>query len=218
MTTPRSTFQNLLQELRTRRWTQVALVVMVLLCAYVFWPETPTAKGKRPGGGQSSARMEATQLQALRGLSDLAQLHRAGELPNEDRAYRDLFLFDTPPPPAPKPKPLPPPPPPSPEDIKAAQLRAARQSEQNSQPAQLRYLGHLDSRVSGRIGAFMKGEEPVTLKKGQLVSPKWRLQELTDETAVFQNMVYADIRYTLRATEAQAGKSPTAGRAQSNEF
>ena len=50
------------------------------------------------------------------------------------------------------------------------------------------------------------------------MSPKWRLQELTDETAVFQNMVYADIRYTLRATEAQAGKSPTAGRAQSNEF
>ncbi|MBP1628412.1 MAG: hypothetical protein H6Q00_2887, partial [Holophagaceae bacterium] len=111
-----------------------------------------------------------------------------------------------------------PPPPPSPEELKAAQLRAARQAEQSTQPTQLRYLGHLGNRSSGRIGAFMKGEEPLTLKKGQLLNPKWRLQELTDETAIFQNQTFTDMRYTLRATEAQAGKSHAAGRAQSNEF
>ncbi|WP_005037315.1 hypothetical protein [Holophaga foetida] len=218
MTAPRTSFQNLLQELRTKRWTQVALVVMVLLCAYVFWPEAPKGRGRTASGSQSSTRLEPAQLQALRSLGDLAGLRRAGELPGEDRMYRDVFLFDTPPPPAPKPKPLPPPPPPSPEELKAAQLRAARQAEQGTQPSQLRYLGHLESRSSGRIGAFMKSEEPITLKKGQLVNPKWRLQELTDETAVFQNLTYTDMRYTLRATEAQAGGPQSASRAKSNEF
>lgn len=169
-------------------------------------------------GSQSSARLEPALLQSLRGLGDLAKLHRAGEVPKEDRMYRDIFLFDTPPPPAPKPKPLPPPPPPTPEEIKAAQLRAARQAEQGAQPAQLRYLGHLGNRSSGRIGAFMKGEEPLTLKKGQLVNPKWRLQELTDETAVFQNLTFTDMRYTLQATESHISGNRPAGRASTNEF
>lgn len=213
-----SPMKNLLQELKAKRWIQVALAVVVLLCVYVFWPEAPKGKRRHAAGGPTSSRLETAQLQALRSLGDLAKLHKAGEPPKEDRMYRDLFLFDTPPPPAPKPKPLPPPPPPTPEEIKAAQLRAARNAEQSTQPTQLRYLGYLERRSAGRIGAFMKGEESLTLKKGQLASPKWRLMELTDETAVFQNITYSDMRYTIRAVEAHAGGPRGTGRAKTNEF
>jgi hypothetical protein len=218
MTAANSPLKNLLQELKTKRWIQVTLGIVVILCIYVFWPDAPKTRKKASNGSSASSRLEPAQLQALQNLGDLAKLHRAGELPKEDRMYRDIFLFDTPPPPAPKPKPLPPPPPPTPEEIKAAQLRAARQAEQNAQPHQLRYLGYLGNRSSGRIGAFMNGEEPVTLKKGQMANPRWRLKELTDETAVFQNLAFKDMHYTLRATESQIGGPNSAGRAKSNEF
>nr|WP_320131390.1 hypothetical protein [uncultured Holophaga sp.] len=214
-----SGLKGLVHELKTKRWIQVALALIILLGIYVLWPDSHAPRRRGSGQGGSSTRIEPAQLQALKGLADLARLHRAGEMPKEDRLYRDVFLFDFPAPPPPKPKPVPPPPPPTPAELAAAKLKAARLAEQGAQPSQLRYLGYLNNVSSGRIGAFMKGEESITMHKGDLANPRWRLTELTDDHATFQNLTYADLRYTLRAIDAQGGgRTGPGSRAQSNQF
>jgi hypothetical protein len=207
------------QELKSSRKTQVALVALVLVLGYLLWPATPQRKS-RPA---TASRFLVTPqdehyLESLQKLRDLTQLDQAGELPDEGRMYRDLFLFDMPPPPPPPPpKPIPPPPPPPPPtqaELEAARLAQARQEATNSRPQTLRYLGYMGRLSTGRIASFLKGEEIVSLRVGDLASPNWKVVAITDTYAEFQHLKFQDIRYRTEATDRQgnASTSPT------NEF
>jgi len=202
-----------LQELKTSRKLQGALVGLVFLL-WLLWPTAakPVVRGQATGAAPLGDR----QSSELRKLPDLSRLDKAGELPHEDRMYRDLFTFDTPPPPPPKALPPPPPPlPPTPEQLAAELARRARDQEANSKPADLRYLGYLGTKAAGRLGAFMKGDEPVTIKMGELANPKWRLVKLTEASAEFQNLKYPDLKHRIDAVETQSGRP---GGGATNEF
>ena len=135
----RINFKDLLQELKSNRKTQIALGALVLILAYLLWPGTGTQKPRTATTGRTLLTpVDDRYLESLRRLRDLTKLDQAGELPDEGRMYRDLFLFDMPaPPPPPPPKPLPPsppPPPPTPAQIEAAKLAQARQEATNTRP------------------------------------------------------------------------------------
>lgn len=203
-----------LQELKTNRKTQAALIGFALVLGYLLWPEPPR-RAARPTGTNlpATAAVGNRQLDSLKKLEDLTRLDRAGELPPEGRVYRDLFLFDMPPPPPPPPpKPLPPPPPPpppTPEEIEAARLAQARQEATNSRPQALRYLGYMGRASTGRIGSFRKGEEIIALRIGDLANPTWRLTALTETYADFENLKFPDIRYRAEARDTQGPSTST---------
>jgi hypothetical protein len=81
----------------------------------------------------------------------------------------------------------------------------------------MRYLGYLGTASTGRLGAFMRGEDPVTIKQGDLANPHWRLVKLTDLAAEFQNQKYPDLRHKLDAVDS-AGQAGRTIQAPSNEF
>jgi hypothetical protein len=206
-----------LQELKTSRRIQVALVSLPVLL-WLLWPSSPAAPAGRGASGARAANLALDDRQAgeLDKLPNLAKLDKTGELPKEDRMYRDLFTFEGPPPPPPPPLPPPPPPPPPTQaQLEAEALRQARAQENGTKPADLRYLGFLASPSAGRLGAFMRGEEPITIKQGALANPHWRLVKLTDISAEFQNLKFADLRQKLDAVDLQGGR---AGAAPSNDF
>ena len=208
-----------IQELKSNRKTQLALIVLVLVLGYLLWPETP----KKQAGPASSphaipAPFDEHRLESLQKLKDLTKLEQAGELPKEGRMYRDLFLFDMPappPPPPPKPvKPPPPPPPPTPEELAAMRLAQARQEATNSRPQTLRYLGYMGRPSTGRIGSFSKGEMILSIRLGDLASPNWKLVALTDTYAEFEHLKFPDIRYRAEAKDQQGTSTPST----TNEF
>lgn len=196
----------MLQEVRSSRRLQVALGGLPVL-VWLLWPEPSAGPPRRTPRAAAGALGEA-QTRELRKLPDLARLDRAGELPPDARLFRDPFLFEGPPPPPPPPHP--PPPPPTPEQLAAQALREARAREEAGRP-RLRYLGYLGSAGSGRLGAFMNGEEPVLLRAGDSVKPGWRLVKLTEIGAEFQNLAFPDLRHRIDAADAQAppAKRPT---------
>jgi hypothetical protein len=55
------------------------------------------------------------------------------------------------------------------------------------------------------VGAFMKGEEPVTLVQGTVLKERWKLITILDTRAEFQNTKYPDLRLVLEAREASGG-------------
>jgi hypothetical protein len=196
------------QELRSNRRTQAALVGFALILAYalytIFAPDAP--KGRRIADAKTGASLDARQLQGLRRLPDLAALDKAGELPPPGKVQRDLFMFEAPPPPPTvKVKPPPPPPPPTPEEIAARQMAEEKAREFATRPQDLRYLGFFKGSPSGTVGAFMKGEEPVTLTLGTLTKDRWKLVSILDAKAEFQNTKYPDLRYVAEAREASGG-------------
>ena len=194
----------MLQELRSNRKTQAALAGFVLVMAYLLWPEAPRAR--RAAGDRPAGSMDPRQLQGLRRLPDLASLDRAGELPRDAKVQRDLFLFEAPPPPpAAKVKAPPPPPPPTPEELAAQKLAQEKAAEYASRPQDLRYLGFFKGSPAGLVGAFMKGEEPVTLVQGTVLRDRWKLVSVLDTKAEFQNTKYPDLRMVLEAREASGG-------------
>ena len=206
-----------LQELKTNRRLQVGLGCLPILI-WALWPSGPATPARRGPAGprQAGLALDPRQSQELQKLPDLSKLDQSGELPKEDRMYRDLFQFEGPPPPPPPPKPPPPPPPPPTQaELDAQALKRARDQETSTRPQDLRYLGYLGTPQAGRLGAFMRGEDPVTLKQGDLVNPHWRLVKLTDLAAEFQNLKFGDIKHTLHAVETQGGRP---GMAPSNDF
>jgi len=214
-------FKAFMHELKTNRKTQVAVVLMPLTLAgmiYFLAFDNPTpSKGKKTTGSITTS-LGDQQTQALNKLPDLAKLDKAGEVPREDRMYRDLFTFDLPAPPPPKPVkvvPTPPPPPPTPEQIAAEKLRAARQTEQNAKPQTLRYLGYMGNSSSGRIGAFMKGEDSIPMRKGDMAGPQWRLQTLNENFAEFENLKFPDLKFRIEAGGDSRAAAPSV---QNNEF
>ena len=207
----------LLQELKTNRRTQGMLVLFVIVLVWL-WPSAPKKKAG-PGrvGSMQAAGLDDRQIAALQKLPDLAKLDMAGELPNETKMHRDLFLFEgVPPPPPPPPPPSPPPPPPTEAELKAMADRAARESMLATRPQALRYIGFLESKSSGLIGAFFKGEEPFTFTIGHMENTNWKLVKLGDTQAEFQNTKYADMRMVLEVRD-YAG-SASSGAHVTNEF
>ena len=199
--------QAMLQELRANRRTQMALGAFVLVLAFTLYtilaPDAP--KAKRPLVAGVGAGLDPRQLAGLHKLPDLAALDRAGELPPGAKVRRDLFLFEAPAPP-PKPvKPPPPPPPPTPAELEAQRLAQEKAAEFASRPQDLRYLGFFKGNPAGLVGAFMKGEEPVTLVQGALLRDRWKLVAIRENRAEFQNTKYPDLRMVLEAREASGG-------------
>jgi hypothetical protein len=187
------------QELRSNRRLQVGVGALPVLL-WLLWPSGPQGPVRRTTRAAAPALAEPLA-RDLRKLPDLARLDRAGELPGDDRLYRDLFLFEAPPVPAPPP---PPPPPATPEQLAAQALEAARAREYGNRP-QWRYLGFLGTARSGPLGAFMKGDEPLAFRVGDRVSPGWELVKLADTAAEFRNLTYPDLRHRLDAVDARAG-------------
>ncbi len=212
-----------LDELKGNRRTQVALLGLVAVggfMAYTLLDSGPAPRKTRTPAGVVTGGLSDTQVQQLRPLRHLATLGRAGQLPGEDRMYRDLFTFDMPPPqPEPvKPVRYEPPPPPrekTQEEIDRDNLEAAMATEERQKPSDLRYIGYFGNERRGRFGAFMKGEEPRSLKVGELANPAWRLVEVTKEAAVFQNLKFESLKHRANLTEASGG--PGGGRPV-NEF
>jgi hypothetical protein len=60
----------------------------------------------------------------------------------------------------------------------------------------------------------MKGDEPVTYKQGDLVGTQWRLVKLTDASAEFQNLKFADLKHRIDAIELKGAS----GSAPANQF
>jgi type IV secretory pathway VirB10-like protein len=206
-----------LQELKSNRRLWVGLVAIPVL-VYLLWPSAPASRPVRAAARSATPVLDDRQSRELQKLPDLTGLNRAGELPGEARMYRDLFLFEgPPPPPPPPPPPAPPPPPPTPEQLAAEALRQDKARENASRPQNLRYLGFLGNASAGRLGAFMKGEDPVTIRQGDLANPHWRLTRLTPTAAEFQNVKYAELRHKLDATDA-GGAGGRPGFAPANEF
>lgn len=196
----------LLQELKTNRRTQAAVVAFALVLGWMVWTLGSSDAPKRPRVERASAgsSLDPRQVQSLKKLPDLAALDKAGELPPAPKLVRDLFVFDAPKPPPPPVKPPPPPPPPTPEQLEQQRVAQEKQSELAMVNTGLRYLGYMEGSPAGTIGAFMKGEEPVTLVVGGVYLNDWKLVSVTDVSARFQNTKYTDLTATLNATDSSA--------------
>ena len=207
----------LLAELKTNRRTQVALGVFVVILAWMLWPEPPK-KRRAATSGSGNAYVDPKALGSLRRLPDLAALDQAGELPVIPKLLRDPFLFEAPQPPPPPVKVVPPPEPPpkTPEQLEAERIQAEKTAESATKPQDLRYLGFLKGTPAGQVGAFMKGEEAQPLTLGTLLRERWKLVELSDRKAVFQNTRFQDLRFEL-ATRESGGNAPANG-PTTNEF
>jgi hypothetical protein len=199
--------KDFLQELRVNRKTQgMALVFLAVLLwmLWMFWPEQKKAR-PRPGSGATGAAsvvLGDQQLNSLNKLPDLAKAAGAGELPKTSDMARDLFLFDLP-------QRIvvyvqvevPPIPPPTEEEIAERKLKEARDLESASRPSGARYLGYITSKRLGQVGAFMKGEEALTLPIGDLSFRGWKLMKLDDTGAEFQNLRFSDLRHKIQPAD-----------------
>jgi len=201
-------FNAMRQELRSNPRTQIALAAFALIFLYALYtflaPDTP--KNRRAAAARAGANLDPRQLQGLRKLPDLAALGKAGELPPAVKVQRDLFMFEAPPPPVTKvAPPPPPPPPPTAEELAARQKAEEKAREFAGRPQDLRYLGFFKGSPSGMVGAFMKGEEPVTLIQGTVLKERWKLVSILDTKAEFQNTKYPDLKLVLEVREASGG-------------
>jgi len=201
-------FQAMRQELRANPKTQIALAAFALVMLYAlytfFAPDSPKG-GRKAVATRTGANLDPRQLQGLRRLPDLAALGKAGELPPVAKIQRDLFMFEAPPPPPPPQKPLPPPPQPTAEELEAKRKAEEEAREFAGRPQDLRYLGFFKGAPSGAVGAFMKGEEPVTLTSGTVLKERWKLVSILDTKAEFQNTKYPKMRLVLEVREASGG-------------
>jgi hypothetical protein len=200
-------FRAMRQELRSSPKTQAALAAFALVMVYALYTffSSDAPKGRRTAAAGAGSNVDQRQLQGLRRLPDLAALGKAGELPPVAKVQRDLFMFEAPPPPPVKVKPPPPPPPPTPEELERQRLAQEKAAEYAGRPQDLRYLGFFKGTPAGTVGAFMKGEEPVTLVSGTLIKDRWKLVAILDTRAEFQNTKYPDLRLVLEAREASGG-------------
>ncbi|HWQ07680.1 MAG TPA: hypothetical protein VN436_01185, partial [Holophaga sp.] len=85
----------------------------------------------------------------------------------------------------------------------------ARQDAVNSRPQALHFLGYMGRVSTGRIGAFAKGEEIVSMRVGDYAGPDWKLVAITDTYAEFQHSKFQDIRYRSEAKDRQGPSAPS---------
>jgi hypothetical protein len=218
-----------LQELKANRKTQATLAIFVLVVSYLgyelFAPSAGSPATKRPAPIRSviGQPLDESQALALQRLPNLAGLDKAGELPNEKRMYRDLFLFDMP---APQPKPPPPAPkpvvedkpPPTPEELAAMALKAAMDREVRAQPSDYKFIAIVQPYDGPKNGAFLKGDDLHLVKLGDEATPNWKLVSITDEEAQFQNTRYQDLKFTLRAQLGQTDRASGQSQQVTNFF
>jgi len=205
-------FNAMRQELRSNPKTQVALALFAVILIYALYtllsPDAP--KGSKAAAARMAANLDPRQLQGLRRLPDLAALGKAGELPPATKVQRDLFMFEAPLPPPPPAKVVvpPPPPPPTAEELARQKLAQEKAAEWSGRPQDLRYLGFFKGSPSGTVGAFMKGEEPVTLIQGTVLKDRWKLVTVLDTRAEFQNTKYPDMQRIVLEVREASGSSP----------
>lgn len=213
---PRASARDFLQELRSNRKTQAMLVVFVAVMTWLLWPEPKRTRPRSGAAAAASVVLGDQQLKSLDKLPDLAKAAGASELPKAAEMARDLFLFD-----APQRRvqvvqiEVEPPPPPTPEEIAARKEKEARDAESSTRPSGVRYLGFLSNARIGQVGAFMKGEEPLTLPLGDLGFKGWKLVKLDDTGAEFQNLRFPDMRHKIQPAD---GGGPGVAGAVRNEF
>ncbi|GLH74608.1 hypothetical protein GETHLI_31100 [Geothrix limicola] len=201
-------FQAMRQEIRSNPKTQIALAAFLLVMGYALYSFlSPDAPKGHKAAAKTGSNLDPRQLQGLRRLPDLAALGKAGELPPVAKQQRDLFMFEAPLPPPPPVKVVvpPPPPPPTAEELQRQKLAQEKAAEFAGRPQDLRYLGFFKGSPSGKVGAFMKGEEPVTLVQGSVLKDRWKLMSVLDTKAEFQNTKYPDLRLVLEVREASGG-------------
>ena len=92
--------------------------------------------------------------------------------------------------------------------MKASAEKSAWDAMFSTRPQSLRYIGFLQTKTAGIIGAFFKGEEPFTFQIGHIESATWKLVKLTDTKAEFQNTKYADMRMVLEARDFTGPAGP----------
>ena len=218
-----------LQELKSNRKTQVALTMFVLVAGYLGY-QLLAPKISRPNNNMPNTTtrnivgqpLEAAQVTALQRLPNLAGLYKAGELPSENRMYRDLFDFDTPPPEPPPPPPPQPPPPPKPpptaEELAATERRAAIDREVRGQPSSFQFIAILQGMTNARQGVFQKGEDIHFFQIGDETTPNWKLVAIGDEEAQFQNTKFGDLKFALKVQSGASGQTSGQQRQVTNLF
>lgn len=169
-----------------------AALALAATLAWLAWPSSRPSTRDRHGSVEAMP-----MLNGLHALPELRRLQSAGALPAEAGMKRDLFLFEGPESPR---KVLPATQPVLSVEAPDAAL-LAREAEFATAPKALRYLGFLRGTPAGLIGAFMRGDEPVTLQPGS-EQGGWRLLEVGEGAAVFQSIRIPDLRFTLLAKEA----------------
>lgn len=186
------------QEILTNRRTQVGIVILAGLLAILLWPNS--GQPQRTPVGTDSVSMAA-----LRSLPDLSALDQSSEIPPLPKLLRDPFLFEGPRPPEiiKKAKPMPPPPEPTAEEIAQKQLEQDRQLEMATAPNEYRFIGFLRTSKAGVTGAFMNGEEPTNLKIGSIIRGRWKLIEIKEDNARFQNLKYPDLFFAASASSIE---------------
>jgi hypothetical protein len=208
-----------LQELKTNRKTQAAAVGFLAVLGFAGYNiSAPPVRDRNvakfraiSAGTAPGAALDSQQTSALAGLPDLARLGKAGELPGDAEMRRDLFLFQG----QPKisvPQKAEPPRPKTPEDLEAERLKAiadalqaAKDVENSQKPNDLRYIGFLASRKTGVMAAFIRNSEPTMMRVGEYANPRWKLVEITDKAAIFQNVNFADLRHVMENRESARG-------------
>jgi hypothetical protein len=85
-----------------------------------------------------------------------------------------------------------------------------------TRPQGLRYIGFLQTKTAGLIGAFFKGEEPFTFQIGHMENTNWKLVKVTEKMAEFQNTKYADMKMVLEVRDLAGATGPSAQ--VTNEF
>jgi len=210
-----------LQELKNNRKTQAALLMFVAVIGYLGYELIgKKTANQKPRTRAAAVRyvigqpLDDAQMAALQGLPNLAGLHQAGEMPGEDRMYRDLFRYDMPPPPPPPPPPPQPPPPPpppkpppTPEEVAEALLKAEKAKEDRGKPDGFQPIAALQGMTGPMKGVFKKGDEIQICAIGEELTPNWKLVAITDEDAEFQNTRFGDLKLSLKFQSASGSSS-----------
>lgn len=87
------------------------------------------------------------------------------------------------------------------QQLEIEEIEKLRNQERNTWPMNLRYLGHFGKPSFSKLGAFVYGENAITLKKGEILNSHWQLIEFDKTTAIFQNVKFQDIRYLIEAKD-----------------
>lgn len=185
-------------EIFTNRRAQFGMALLVFLIAVLFWPDSNKSQRRISG-------IESNSLVALKSLPDLSALDYSSEIPPLPKLLRDPFLFSAPLPSEviKKVKALPPPPPPTPEEIKQKEIEEDRQLEMSTAPSEYRFIGFIKTNKTGIAAAFITGEEPASLKKGSIIRGRWKLIEINEDNARFQNLKYSDLFFTASANNME---------------
>ena len=200
-------FRSMLQELRSNRRTQAALVAFALVLIYgsiPSWRRIPRGRSAPPPVGMAPAWIHASCWDCAScriwppwiAPGNCRPAPRCSATSSSSRPRRRLPSRSSRPRRRRRPRP---------KNWNASAW--PRRRPRNSPEGPRICVTWASSRAipAGLVGAFMKGEEPVTLVQGALVGERWKLVSILDTRAEFQNTKYPDLRMVLEAREASGG-------------